>query len=471
MTSIDSTTDDLKSPSEAIADEVPPPVVVKDSFSDEDSDSEEEEESASNNEDDPLTSTDAAAADVDDLNGGSEVTADIENDPPPVVAKDSFSDEDSESEDETDDEDAVDPFSFPETPEGLEAFLSAIDNDDSGVELPRPMIYQATSMVVEAAAGREIHIPIIEPESMSSGGDILVDWEASVEENDVGFYVSVISTANMKENSGEEETPESEVENKIEVDVKLAPDSKGSFAMPHSSDDSKSILLEFDNTYSWFTPKNVSYKITITMTPPADVEKVRRAKKALASVSESLVGRRKTVDEERAKRETLERSMRERETELDSLEVEAASVKQKLDTVQAEEEQSKEEASAASKKVATVQTTLSAELRQMEELKKRMRELELELQVREEHVKEIQNDLGVQSQSLKDAESKASLQREQVQSTQADLDTKTEHLQEKRTKVLEIKKDHNAVVAKEKESAASLDFLEGQQNALMARLV
>lgn len=209
--------------------------------------------------------------------------------------------EESQDEDHTsvasDTSDALFPGSFPQTEEGLKDFLRYVDGNTSENghqedEFQEDAIYQA-NLKVDASQKNEIPIPIMVPHS-------LVEWAIRIDERDIKF---ALRRKSLKEDTSEEEeiivenhylyAREDETEHEeppIEngaaggrSEVTVDATEKGEF---YVEDASSTIILEFDNTYSWITEKAVSYHVRVI--PPLPPSIAERAEKSFPFVAKAL---------------------------------------------------------------------------------------------------------------------------------------------------------------------------------------
>jgi hypothetical protein len=238
----------------------------------------------------------------------------LEEDPGSVTTNSDSSVEKSEDEpvEEDNDEDhtsvasdidSIFPGSLPQTEQGLRDFLRHVDGDsqENGhhqePQFQDDGIYQA-NLRIDASQKLEIPIPIMVPNS-------LVQWAIRVDEYDIKF---ALRRKSLKEDNSEEidviveehylyaredefEDEDDQAENgnfnhnsKIKVDAT----EKGEF---HTEDSSSTIILstiilEFDNSYSWITEKNISYHVRVI--PPLPLSVQERAEKSFPFVAKAL---------------------------------------------------------------------------------------------------------------------------------------------------------------------------------------
>lgn len=173
------------------------------------------------------------------------------------------------------DPDAIRPESFPPTDQGLQNYLSQIDglplpqeNGGNHVEEPEDAIYRANLAIV-ASQMKEVPIPILVPNS-------LVEWEVFIDENDINF--SIRCGDNVL------------VERHKLFGTNESPSEKGEFTI---KDVSAPIVLEFDNTFSWWTEKAISYHVKVIPaggqpTPSRELSPKERAEISLPLILKAM---------------------------------------------------------------------------------------------------------------------------------------------------------------------------------------
>lgn len=188
--------------------------------------------------------------------------------------------------------------------------LSQVDGPSLLNYVSSPSVYQAKAVPVALRVKVDVPIHVV------AGGSI-VDYEISTANYDIGFCITA-----------EREEGVTNVKESSRVDSHLAP-VKGKFLVGSVP---CALVFSFDNEYSWFRDKSLSYKITVTPPAPENVAKGRRmrAQKALQVVKKD----KEEVDE------SFEKISNERaglEAEILKLEKELAEKKESLDTASKEE--------------------------------------------------------------------------------------------------------------------------------------
>ncbi|KAL7507117.1 hypothetical protein ACHAXN_004323 [Cyclotella atomus] len=195
--------------------------------------------------------------------------------------------------------------------EDPEPLLSQVDGPSLTSDLIKtPSVYQAKSVPVALRAKFDVPIHI------TAGGSV-VEYEISSELYDIGFGVTA-----------EREEGVTTVKESARVDAHLEPVS-GKFLVGSVP---CALIFSFDNEYSWFREKKVTYKITVTPPKTENVIKGRRlrAKKALEIVT-------KDREEMEERYETAATKLTELELEVEKMEKELAEKKNSLDVVTKEE--------------------------------------------------------------------------------------------------------------------------------------
>lgn len=191
-----------------------------------------------------------------------------------------------------------------------EPLLSQVDGPSLVDFSGKPSVYQAKSVPV--ALRTKFDVPI----HVTAGGSV-VEYEISTDQYDIAFGVTAEreeGVTNVKENA--------------RVDSHLEPVA-GKFLVGSVP---CALVFSFDNEYSWFREKRVTYKITVTPPRTENVVKGRRlrAKKALEVVTRD--------GEEMAERyEAAAQKRAGLEEDINKLEKELAEKKKSLDVVSTEE--------------------------------------------------------------------------------------------------------------------------------------
>lgn len=195
----------------------------------------------------------------------------------------------------------------------------------------KPSVYQAK--LVPVALRAKFDVPI----HVTAGGSV-VEYEISTEDYDISFGVTA-----------EREEGVTNVKESARVDSHLEPVT-GKFLVGSVP---CALIFSFDNEYSWFREKKVTYKITVTPPRMDNVIKGRRlrAKKALEVVTKD--------NQEMAERyETSTQKRTELEADLKKLEKELAEKKKSLDVVLTEEKWLEKKRAVRSKQMKLLQKRL-----------------------------------------------------------------------------------------------------------------
>lgn len=178
-----------------------------------------------------------------------------------------------------------------------EPLLSQVDGPSLRGFNNNPSVYQAKSVPVALRAKFDVPIHV------TAGGSV-VEYEISTEEYDIAFGVTA-----------EREEGVTNVRDSGRVDSHLEAVS-GKFLVGSVP---CALVFSFDNEYSWFREKKVTYKITVT--PPTVDNVVRgrrlRAKKALEVVTKDNDEMKERHGETTEKREGLEVEVKKLEKELE----------------------------------------------------------------------------------------------------------------------------------------------------------
>jgi len=188
--------------------------------------------------------------------------------------------------------------------------LSQVDGPSLLTYDGKPSVYQAKAVPVPLRAKFDVPIHV------TAGGSV-VEYEISTDLYDISFGVTA-----------EREEGVTQVKEIARVDSHLDAVS-GKFLVGSVP---CALVFSFDNQYSWFREKQVTYKITVTPPCVDNIVKGRRlrAKKALEVVASD--GKEMTERYEIATQKALEL-----EAEVDKLEKELAEKQKSLDVVRTEE--------------------------------------------------------------------------------------------------------------------------------------
>ena len=182
--------------------------------------------------------------------------------------------------------------------EDPEPLLTQVDGPAlSTYEATKPSVYQAKAVPVALRAKFDVPIHI------TAGGSV-VEYEISTEKYDIGFGVTAEreeGVTNVRESTRVESHLES-VTGKFLV---------GSVPC--------TLVFSFDNEYSWFREKRVSYTITVTPPKITNVVKGRRlrAKKALEVVKGDISEMEERHDAISQEKTSLEDEIKQMEQELE----------------------------------------------------------------------------------------------------------------------------------------------------------
>lgn len=196
------------------------------------------------------------------------------------------------------------------TSDDPEPLLTQVDGPSLVNFNGKPSVYQAKSVPVALRAKFDVPIHV------TAGGSV-VEYEIATDDYDIAFGVTA-----------EREEGVTNVKESARVDSQLETVT-GKFLVGSVP---CALIFSFDNEYSWFREKKVTYKITVTPPRTENVVKGRRlrAKKALEVV--------KKDSQEMAERyETATQKRSELEADVKKLEKELAEKKKSLDVVSTEE--------------------------------------------------------------------------------------------------------------------------------------
>ncbi len=191
----------------------------------------------------------------------------------------------------------VDPLSFPQTDEGLQAVLTEIDKDcplEGYVQTE--LTYHASNIHVPAAKTLDIPLPPVEFDGSK------VVWSVTLadeyhERLDIGFGLAVIVNGEetMVRDMGRILAPTQSNKDSGEDDVTVSTtgsvtdvSAKGKFTVANSAP--VGLLMKFDNKHAWIKSKTVSYSFTIIS--PVDDNMIQRSNRAKSVVPKLLEGKK-----------------------------------------------------------------------------------------------------------------------------------------------------------------------------------
>lgn len=191
-----------------------------------------------------------------------------------------------------------------------EPLLAQVDGPSLASFNGKPSVYQAKSVPVALRAKFDVPIHV------SAGGSV-VEYEISTELYDISFGVTA-----------EREEGVTNVKESARVDSHVEPVT-GKFLVGSVP---CALIFSFDNEYSWFREKRVTYKITVTPPRAENVVKGRRlrAKKALEVVTKD----KGDIDE---RYENVSQKRSDLEENINKLKKELAEKEKSLDVVLKEE--------------------------------------------------------------------------------------------------------------------------------------
>ena len=182
--------------------------------------------------------------------------------------------------------------------EDPEPLLTQVDGPAlSTYEATKPSVYQAKAVPVALRAKFDVPIHI------TAGGSV-VEYEISTDKYDIGFGVTA-----------EREEGVTNVRESTRVESHLEPVT-GKFLVGSVP---CALVFSFDNEYSWFREKRVSYTITVTPPKITNVVKGRRlrAKKALEVVKGDISEMEERHDAISQEKTSLEDEIKQMEQELE----------------------------------------------------------------------------------------------------------------------------------------------------------
>ena len=387
----------------------------------------------------------------------------------------------------------VDPLSFPQTDEGLQAVLTEIDKDcplEGYVQTE--LTYHASNIHVPAAKTLDIPLPPVEFDGSK------VEWSVTLvdeyhERLDIGFGLAVIVDGEetlvramgrilaptQSNKDGEDDATASTTGSTTDVSA------KGKFTVANSAP--VGLLMKFDNKHAWIKSKSVSYSFTIIS--PVDenmIQRSLRAKSVVPKLAEGKEAAKSAKESERARSEALAKMKEEMEEKANELSKHLDDEKKSVEDIQKSSDEAEKEAMEKANEIndtlALVKTETDsidncttsiialeeecARLRkQWEELKvereaheKERLKLEQQAEVRQKERLQLQEDIAARKEEA--AKLAAKLQesekvQESMQSNLADLETEM-----KARKDDEEKYEKELKFIQKLEAAVALRFVE-----------
>jgi len=175
--------------------------------------------------------------------------------------------------------------------------LSQVDGPSLVNFNSKPSVYQAKAVPVALRAKFDVPIHV------TAGGSI-VEYEITTDVYDISFGVTA-----------EREEGVTNVKESARVDSHLEPVT-GKFLVGSVP---CALIFSFDNEYSWFREKRVTYKITVTPPRTTNIIKGRRlrAKKALEAVTNDKKDIEERYETAVSERSTLEKEVNKLEKEIE----------------------------------------------------------------------------------------------------------------------------------------------------------
>jgi len=369
----------------------------------------------------------------------------------------------------------VDPTNFPATSDGAAAFLAEIDG-------PRPIpegsppdnavaSFRASDVLVAAGATREIPIPVWTADSTVTVVRIGVDDE-HCEGFDIGFSVYLTTAAAGGSTSTSTSTSTAAGRSGVSnVTIVREPEriaTIGSNAKPALSfkvdNVPSTVLLKFDNAYSWITNKRVLYHVEVR--PPIDefvVARSRRAELAIDSVAMSLRQARDGVSKIRQVRQSVEQKARK------TREITEATQKALGDNVVAFKN--------AVKAVKQVENSMNEKELETEENKRLVQQMDQEKQQIEAYIQKLRKELLVAESELEQKVEQIKIQHSNIETNidesnaiEADIDDRLNAIEVAGDEIKEMEASVKVVEDESAEAARELEIITEEENKATAHM-
>ena len=416
----------------------------------------------------------------------------------------------------------TDPLSFPQTTQGLQDFLSQIDKD-CPLEgyIQTELTYQASR--VHIGAGKKLDIPL--PPIEQDGSKI--EWSITLmdeheEHLDINFGLVVIVDGEeeevyaremgrilspapylMKDNGGsstaskdgdggstggggggEDDDATTSTANTVGSMMEQSHTSaKGKFTVQMAP---VKVVIKLDNTYSWFTPKKISYSVTVI--PPVDENMRQRSLRAKSVLTTILEGKEAVLakkEKEKARADALTRIKQEMEGKLNELNSKLKSGKESIQAIQKKSEQAEAEAKTKAKEIKrslslvkkeemTIDEVSSAIIALEEEcarLKEKWEELNIEKHVREEEKRKFETEAEERQKERMRLQEEIAAAKEKEKGMVAEVESLARDQLLVRQNLEDLEKERKAREVEEGKYAEEVKFLQKQVDAVKLRFI
>ncbi|KAL3932326.1 MAG: hypothetical protein SGBAC_010900 [Bacillariaceae sp.] len=369
--------------------------------------------------------------------------------------------------------DAILPSAFPRTDEGLKELLDHIDgNAENGKQeatFQEEAIFQA-NLKVEASTVREIPIPTLVPNS-------LVQWAIRIDDNDITCSIRLKrpSRPDQVENvvdqmvvyAKEEETEQvaSEGTNPIANSVQVDPSEKGEFMVDEAS---STIILEFDNSYSWFREKTISYHVRIVPPLPHDVSD--RAEKSFPFVMKQLRQAQFEVTFSKQAVAAAEQNIAHTNYRFDEMEVDIEQKQRQLHQIKQTSSKLDERRIGEEQKLLSQKKRLGDKELYIQKLEEAIKELERERDLCWNEKQQIQNSVYDQERRLRQFDDECKHVEAQAEDVKLGLCDLQIEILVKENQVADMTEALDKAKADEAEAIENVAFLRRVEEALKLRL-
>ena len=380
----------------------------------------------------------------------------------------------------------VDPLSFPKSDEGLKALLTVIDKDCplegySSAELH----YQASNVYI--AAGKKLDIPLPPVEQEGSK----IEWTITVvdeykERLDIEFGLVCIVDGEeiFARGMGRIISPTANSTDTGDDGEKVS--AKGKFTVASAPPPGVTVMMKFDNSYSWIKSKKINYFFLVKA--PVDDTMIQRSLRAKSVLPKILDGQKelKTKKEQETSRaEALGRMQTEMKEKMNDLTHQVDANKLDIGAIKKRSDEAEEEAKVKANEVKEALLAVKKEEQSIDEctasikaledecarLKEKWAELKIERQAREEHKlekekeaeesKEARIKLQEKIQQKKDEEQAKIKQGEEVEIERNLLQVNLDDLE----------KEKKARLVDQEKYASELKFLQKQMSEVKLRFI
>eukprot|EP00986_Skeletonema_menzelii_P002911 scaffold844_cov142-Skeletonema_menzelii.AAC.2 len=387
----------------------------------------------------------------------------------------------------------VDPLSFPQTDEGLQALLTEIDKDcplESYVQTE--LTYHASNIHVPAAKTLDIPLPPVEFDGSK------VEWSVTLvdeyhERLDIGFGLAVIvdgaetmvremgrilAPTQSKKDSGEDDATASTTGSAADVSA------KGKFTVANSAP--VGLLMKFDNRHAWLKSKSVSYSFTIIS--PVDenmIQRSLRAKSVVPKLEEGKEAAAAAKENERARSDALAKMKKEMEEKASELSKQLDDEQKNVQEIQKSSDEAEKEAMEKANEIKDTLALVKVEADSIEDctssitaleeecarLRKQWEELKIKRQAHESERLKLEQQAELRQKERLQLQEEIAAKKEEAAKLAAKLNESEKVKESMESNLADLETEMNARKADEEKYENELKFIKKLEAALALRFV